>query len=188
MSKRHRDFLFIIYPESMPENWLMIIESFCVPTLISPIHDSDIDDNGEVKKAHRHVLLHCSGMKNDDAFFPLLDSLGINSHHFEYPNDVRASVRYFFHLDTKDVKKARYKIEDGICLNGFDLSNYLTIEEAWDVPKILDVIRTQDIRSIRQLTWLFKDDFKSLQCIIKNAYFFNVLINDGRSWKDKENT
>lgn len=187
MPKRHRDFMFVIYPESAPELWQEIIESFCVPVLISPIHDSDVDDNGEVKKAHRHVLLHCSGLKNDDAFYPLLDALKLQ-HHFEYPNDVRASVRYFFHLDSKDTKKARYKIEDAICLNGFDITNYLTIEEAWDVPKILDVIRTEDIRSIRQLTWKFKDDFKSLQCIIKNAYFFNVLINDGRFFKEKEDS
>lgn len=185
--KRHRDFMFIIYPESLPEKWLDYIESFQVPSLISPLHDSDVNDNGEVKKAHYHVLLHCSSMKSDEAFLPLLEALNI-SNHFEYPLDVRCSVRYFFHLDCKDEKKAKYKIDDCICLNGFDLSNYLTIEENWDVPKILEVIRTRNIRSLRQLTFLFKDDYKSLQCIIKNAYFFNILINDGNHFDEKEDS
>ena len=49
---RTRNFATIVYPESAPENWKSILENEIVPALISPLHDKDINADGEKKKAH----------------------------------------------------------------------------------------------------------------------------------------
>ncbi|MDN8704971.1 Rep family protein, partial [Staphylococcus aureus] len=62
---------FIIYPESIPEDWKTCLEKLDVPMAISPLHDKDETErkkltederkkvaNGEkvYKKAHYHIL------------------------------------------------------------------------------------------------------------------------------------
>jgi hypothetical protein len=66
-----RYFTFILYPESIPEDWQECLIKLGVPMAISPLHDSDeterkdmteaekeiIKSGGKVyKKAHYHVL------------------------------------------------------------------------------------------------------------------------------------
>ena len=68
-----RNFTFIIYPESIPEDWELYLEKLDVPMAISPLHDKDeterkfeeltedeqviINNGGKVyKKPHYHVL------------------------------------------------------------------------------------------------------------------------------------
>ena len=36
-----RNFTFIIYPESIPEDWKTCLEKLDVPMAISPLHDKD---------------------------------------------------------------------------------------------------------------------------------------------------
>ncbi|WP_312609620.1 Rep family protein, partial [Mammaliicoccus sciuri] len=65
-----RNFTFIIYPESIPEDWQSLLEKIDIPMAISPLHDKDeterkdltedeqkiIEDGGKVyKKPHYHV-------------------------------------------------------------------------------------------------------------------------------------
>ncbi|WP_141680955.1 Rep family protein [Caryophanon tenue] len=53
-----RYFTFLLYPESIPEDWEMKLESIGVPIAISPLHDKDLSDvaGQEYKKAHYHVI------------------------------------------------------------------------------------------------------------------------------------
>ena len=66
-----RNFAFIIYPESIPSDWIDCLSRVGVPMAISPLHDLDekesknltdeeqviVKKGGKVyKKAHYHVL------------------------------------------------------------------------------------------------------------------------------------
>ena len=53
-----RYFTFLLYPESIPENWEMELELTGIPMAISPLHDKDKSnvDGQEYKKAHYHVI------------------------------------------------------------------------------------------------------------------------------------
>src|SRR5699024_10419783 len=53
-----RYFTFLLYPESIPENWKMQLELIGVPMAISPLHDKDKSNvkGQEYKKAHYHVI------------------------------------------------------------------------------------------------------------------------------------
>ncbi|MDU7039740.1 MAG: Rep family protein, partial [Lactococcus lactis] len=54
---RTRNWTFFVYPESAPSNWREILDSYHVPWIESPLHDKDVNSDGEIKKAHWHVLL-----------------------------------------------------------------------------------------------------------------------------------
>src|SRR5699024_2284883 len=53
-----RYFTFLLYPDSLPEDCEMKLESIGVPIAISPLHDKDLSDvkGQKYKKAHYHVI------------------------------------------------------------------------------------------------------------------------------------
>ena len=56
--KRSTKWAFLIYEESVPENYLEILESIHVPFVLSPWHNIDINSStGEIKKSHKHGAL-----------------------------------------------------------------------------------------------------------------------------------
>lgn len=61
---RTRNYATIVYKESAPENWKEILSDEHVGVLISPYHDKDLNPDGEVKKAHWHVLILFDGVKS----------------------------------------------------------------------------------------------------------------------------
>ena len=56
--EKARYFTFLLYPESIPEDWEMKLELLGLPMAISPLHDKDLSSvEGQLyKKAHYHVL------------------------------------------------------------------------------------------------------------------------------------
>ena len=49
---RARNWSLVVYPESAPENWRDILDDYHIPWVESPLHDKDINPDGEIKKAH----------------------------------------------------------------------------------------------------------------------------------------
>ena len=56
--EKARYFTFLLYPDSIPEDWELRLELIGVPMAISPLHDKDLSDvEGQLyKKAHYHVI------------------------------------------------------------------------------------------------------------------------------------
>ena len=63
MQKRTRVFACTVYPESAPSGWIKSLEEQCIPCFISPLHDRDVDDEGNLKKEHYHVMTMYEGLK-----------------------------------------------------------------------------------------------------------------------------
>ena len=63
---RKRNFVTIIYPESAPENFKEIIGDWHIPAFLSPLHDKDVNPDGEKKKPHYHLMLMFRGKKSLD--------------------------------------------------------------------------------------------------------------------------
>lgn len=119
--ERFRNWLAVIYPESLPLDWLSRLESFQVPLAVSPLHDKDVSDAGVLKKAHYHVIFAFSGKKSLSQVKVFTDSLSAPP---PVPcRDLRASARYLAHMDSPD--KARYSVEDCRAFGGFPLARYL---------------------------------------------------------------
>ena len=56
-----RDWAFIVYPESAPSDWRDILNKTHLRWIESPLHDKDVNADGEVKKEHWHILLSYDG-------------------------------------------------------------------------------------------------------------------------------
>lgn len=54
--RRSNKWAFLMYEESVPDNYMEILEGLHVPFVLSPWHDKDIhSETGEIKKSHKHV-------------------------------------------------------------------------------------------------------------------------------------
>lgn len=124
---RARVFACVLYPESIPENWIDFLKETHVPIAISPVHDQDIAADGSQKKPHYHVVFYFDGKKSKQQVLKMLQSLGVS--HVEQVNNTRSYNRYLCHLDNPE--KAQYNREDITILNGavVDLSLPLTPEQ-----------------------------------------------------------
>ncbi|WP_136294288.1 Rep family protein, partial [Streptococcus pyogenes] len=56
--EKARYFTFLLYPESIPNDWELKLEMLGVPMAISPLHDKDKSnvEGQQYKKPHYHVL------------------------------------------------------------------------------------------------------------------------------------
>lgn len=118
---RTRTWTIVLYPESAPENWRDIIDDFHIEWVESPLHDKDINADGEAKKAHWHVLLMFGGVKSYEQVKELTDRL--NAPIPERCHNAKAMVRYMAHLDNPD--KFQYSVGDIVSHGGLDLAEML---------------------------------------------------------------
>lgn len=120
---RTRNYATVVYPESAPANWLQILSEQFVPAMISPLHDKDINPDGECKKAHYHVLITYETMKTTEQAKQLIDLFsGVGC---EVVNSLRGYARYLCHLDNPE--KHQYRQDDVKTLCGADYSSAISL-------------------------------------------------------------
>lgn len=123
---KKRQWAFVAYPESMPGNWLEILMATGLPCAVSPLHDKDVEADGTPKKAHRHILLSWQGPTSFSVAKRISDKL--NAPRPIPLEAVRGYYRYFTHKDNPE--KYQYSESEIICLNGFDVSNFVELTRA----------------------------------------------------------
>lgn len=192
---RYRNWVMLVYPESAPENWKSILDSYTVPWVCSPLHDSDLwtemDEQecpdhraGNPKKPHWHVALKFSGKVGLARVKRIADS--INAPHPKPLNDWRAMMRYFVHLDNPD--KHQYP-RDGIeCHGGADVGDAFDIsrdEEDKILRRIMGEILDLHVGEYCILVSQYRDDDTALKVIMKHTYHLQGLIKSVRHF-DRE--
>lgn len=113
---RGENWMIIVYPESVPDGWLDVLNELHVQITISPLHDSDVNADGELKKPHYHVLLMFESMKSLSQMKEIADAL--NAPAPQKQDSKRGAARYQCHLDNPE--KAQYSVDDVLCLGGAD--------------------------------------------------------------------
>lgn len=121
--KRARNWTFVVYPESCPQNWKEILSDLHIPVGISPIHDRDVNDDGSPKKPHYHIALAFRNMKSYGQILEISKALN-GTKKVEVIRDMRGMVRYFVHKDNPE-KCQDYKTSDIVSIGGFDAQEYL---------------------------------------------------------------
>lgn len=117
---RSRNWNFILYPESAPANWIDIIDETRIEWVCSPLHDKDIDPNGEPKKSHYHITL----LYPSDKSFNQVSELVVDILKQPIPIkciSVKGSIRYMVHKDNPD--KYQYNWHDIKSFGGADLQS-----------------------------------------------------------------
>lgn len=142
---RSRNWNFILYPESAPENWIEIIDETRIEWVCSPLHHLDVDPTGELKKEHYHITL----LFPSDKSFEQVSDLVCNKLGQPIPIkciSVKGSIRYMVHKDHPD--KFQYNWNDIKCYGGADLHSLCmpTSSEKLEIQKqIIDYCRMYNI-------------------------------------------
>lgn len=134
-AKRYRDFATEIYPESALSGWMDKLKDMHIPCFISPLHDKDVNPDGEPKKPHYHIMMmHTSVKTREQAIEAFKEIEGVGC---EVINSRRGYARYLIHKDNPE--KYQYDEKDVISLSGADY--YETISLVSDKYAVLnDVI------------------------------------------------
>lgn len=147
---RTRNWTFMVYPDSAPENWREILDEFHVPWIESPLHDKDVDPNGEIKKSHWHVMVLFPSKKSYDQIREI--TLKLNSPNPQKVANIKGMVRYFAHMDNPE--KFQYLKTDIIGHSGADPSIYLTVnagERYQLIKEMIEYVKENEIDELQDL-------------------------------------
>lgn len=115
-SSRTRNFTTVVYPESAPDDWLEKLSDQHIEAFVSPLHDRDVNPDGEQKKPHWHVIIMFDSLKTIEQareVFDLIGGVGC-----EKVKSIRGNARYLCHLDNPE--KAQYDTKDVRSFAGAD--------------------------------------------------------------------
>lgn len=182
---KSRNWSAVLYPESLPNNWLDILQDLRIPIAISPLHDKDVNPDGEIKKAHYHIIICFDGPTT------LNNVIECVTKPLNAPNpikclSVRGSWRYFMHLDNPD--KAAYSGQDIKYLGGFDIQDYLSSSEITKcILKIHEIILENKIIEYWDLMEYLRINqyFDYYQIASNHTLYFNSLLKS-RNYKVKK--
>ena len=180
LKKRH--WLYIIYPESAPEDWKEQLALTGVQFAVSPLHDRDLLVNGDLKKAHWHMIVIFDG---PSTFLTAASFREIT--HGPYPKvceNLRGSFEYFTHKN--DPNKAQYSSSDIELFNGFEID--LSAKDVQRIKKELcEIIIKQNITEYMEFNlyvqYYLEADYFDVAS--NNTYYFNSLINSFRHNPEK---
>ena len=132
------------------------------------LHDKDIDENGEIKKAHYHFVVRLDSAQTNDY---LAKILGIKENYIQIVYSLKGALDYLTHSNQPD--KYQYTKE---CLFG-DLPMNLDNEnkENDDFILLTNAINDGKCRTIRQLT-SYAIEHDLLNTLRKNSYLFTQLL------------
>lgn len=171
MSGKKRHWSFILYPESAPPDWYDTLASCCIPCAISPLHDMDVDKEGNLKKPHYHILLSYPGPTTFNNVNVLTRSL---FQPIPIPIvSLRSAYEYLYHKNDPD--KYQYDKSAIRCLSGFTLPSFDKGDCVMDVVKrTIQFIEDNNITEFNDLVSavcsLSDDDM--LSCLMTKSYFF----------------
>lgn len=179
---RARGFAFVLYPESAPENWRQYLDDLHIKWIESPLHEFDVNETGEVKKPHWHIVLSFDDVKSQVQVKKLIEPL--NGTIPIILNSVKGMVRYMAHLDNPE--KYQYPVDQIIGHGGADVSDLLRVSASARysiLRKICAWIADNDITEFFQLVdYAAEHQPEDWYPIIvdQNSYFLNNYIKSNR--------
>ena len=158
----------MVYPESAPDDWIIKLQEQCVPALISPLHDKDINADGTRKKEHYHVMILFEGVKTCEQakeVFSVIGGVGI-----EPLKCTRAYARYLCHLDNPE--KAKYDMANVISCSGADYMAMISLamDKYSAIGEMIEFCIQNDIVSYARLLLFAKENRQD---------WFRVLCDNG---------
>lgn len=157
--EKSRFFTFLLYPESIPEDWEMKLELLSVPMAISPLHDKDKAKTGGYKKPHYHVIYVAKNpVTADSVRVKIKRALGDQS--VALVQIIRTSIEntylYLTHESKDAIEKQKhvYDKADIKLLMNFDIERYITLdveEKEYILDTVCNMIDEQNLANIKEL-------------------------------------
>jgi hypothetical protein len=165
--EKGRDWTFIVYPESAPDNWRTVLDETHLRWIESPLHDKDMNADGEIKKSHYHILLTFDGPVTEKQVIKLINPL--NTPLPKKVGSARGLVRYMAHLDNPE--KYQYSRDEIVGHCGADVESYFELTKTSKMSVMKEII-----------TYIYENkidnyaDFLMI-CIQHSDDWFDVAIN-----------
>ncbi len=181
---KKRNWAFVLYPESAPENWREILQQKGFKIAISPLHNLDTEPTGEVKKEHYHVIICYEGPTSFNVVRRITEEL---KQPIPIPlEQIRGYYRYFTHLDNPD--KFQYSEKDIKTLNGFNISDFVELDKSEIIKlksEICKYIVEKKIYEFSNLVLALEEDDKIhlKEIAFNHTYFTSTFINSFRNNK-----
>ena len=179
---RIRNWSFIVYPESAPKNWREKLDELHVEWVESPLHDKDLNADGEPKKPHWHVLLMFEGNKSYEQITEITSSLSAPAP--QRVHSTKGLVRYMAHLDNPE--KVQYDISLIIGHGGADVAQLLkptTSARYTLIKEMSDHVRDHSLCYFDELLYYAMDkrfdDWFPLLCD-NSAFIMSAIIKSNR--------
>lgn len=186
MNVKKRNWAFVLYPESAPDNWKELLQQTGLGIAISPLHNKDINPDNTIKKPHYHIILIYDGPTTYNNVRSLTESL--NQPIPQPLEQVRGYYRYLTHKDNPE--KYQYDEIDILTYNGFNIKDYveLTSSEVLAIKKQLQqFIRDNKITDYCLLMDILLDNEMSnmYEVASNHTYFFDKYITSYRNYKSR---
>lgn len=172
---KYRDWTFLLYPDSIPSDFVTRLEKLGRPIAISPLHDMDeterkfedltedeqeiIRNGGKVyKKPHYHVLyIAANPVTADSVRNKIKRALGDKSlSHIKVVDNIANIYQYLTHESKDAIKKNKHKYDkkDIIHINDFDIDRYVFLDESAKRElknNLLNLIRHEKLVNVADL-------------------------------------
>lgn len=133
----------VLYPDSYSYNCDSVINELAnehITFAVSPLHNKDINENGEIKKAHYHLLLSYPNATTLSTFQSILKVCGLNESDLHCVKFCNSGVGYYRYLTHKDnPEKAQYNDNDIRIFN--DFNGIFNKFKKTDIDKTNDLVR-----------------------------------------------
>lgn len=180
---KKRNWAFVAYPDSLPKDWIKILQSTGAPIAISPLHDSDLNADETEKKPHYHIIICYSGPTSFNVVKSVTEKVkGTIPIALE---SIRGYYRYFTHQDNPE--KYQYDRKDIVHLNGFDIGDFveLTKSEINNLKReVFKLIQDNDFTEYDDLLiFLFETNEELWNIAVNHTIFFNAILKSRRHKK-----
>lgn len=123
-----RNWTFVLYPESMDPDYREKLNQLHCEWAESPVHNKDVNANGEKKKEHIHIVLCFEGNKSYSQIKDICASVkGVIAPEFgseetALVHSIRGMIRYLIHRDNPE--KTQYEKSAIVAHSGMDIEQY----------------------------------------------------------------
>ena len=187
--ERTRNWTFLVYPESAPENWREIINAEHIAWVEGPLHEGEQNpDNESEKKAHWHVMLMFESHKTFEQVLEITKR--VNSPIPQKVNSAVGMVRYMVHMDNPE--KKQYSVTDIQAHGGADLMALLKPTSSTRYQFISEMMNFVDEYTILEISDLLQyarqerfEDWFPLLCD-SSAYVMGQYIKSRRHKQETE--
>lgn len=181
--KRSKHFATVVYPEStLLSSMFEFLGDLKIHYLVSPPHDGDFDDGGNLKKVHFHVIFVFDSLKSLDQVHSIIASSpsDVQFCGLEIVNSFPCYARYLCHLDNPD--KAQYDINDVVAFGIDYLSVIATkVDKFASFVLLLDFIESNPNFSFSDLCFYARHNNPDmLQAIMSNSYTVREILRSSR--------
>lgn len=143
--QRNRNWTFIVYPDSAPENWRKILsDEFKLLWVESPLHEYDVNEDGSPKKPHWHVVVCFEGNKSYEQILEIAKAVNATKE-VKPVSSMQGMIQYFIHRNNPE--KYQYKKKD-IVTHGIDIEPYFGLSSSQmqaECRKMVDFIEDNNV-------------------------------------------